>query len=380
MQKIIIDGNVLVEDHFSGIGQYSANLINSFDQLLSENKYKKDFSIKLFVCFDKKNEIKKYQFKNIKVVYLPIKLRYYNALFHRNLLPPLDLLLGRGTYIFPKFISTKLFSSPSIPIIYDLTFKIVPQYGEPNNVNYLQKNIKKTIDKAKKIITISNNSKKDIVKFYRVSENKIIVAYPAANPDLFYPINQQIIQSAKEKYCIKKDYILSLSNLEPRKNIESIIEAYCQYIDQNKKSNIELVIFGAGGWKNNKLKNMILDKKSKGYNINTPKKKLTDQDKPSILSGANLLIFIPFYEGFGMPPLEALSCGTPIIMAKNSSMTEISTYEPFLVQETDIKEIVKKIKNIINNNIFYKQKIIENKNIYKKFSWQESAKKILDNL
>jgi len=380
MQKIIIDGNVLVEDHFSGIGQYSANLINSFDQLLSENKYKKDFSIKLFVCFDKKNEIKKYKFKNIKVVYLPIKLRYYNALFHRNLLPPLDLLLGRGTYIFPKFISTKLFSSPSIPIIYDLTFKIVPQYGEPNNVNYLQKNIKKTIDKAKKIITISNNSKKDIVKFYRVSENKIIVAYPAANPDLFYPINQQIIQSAKEKYCIKKDYILSLSNLEPRKNIESIIEAYCQYIDQNKKSNIELVIFGAGGWKNNKLKNMILDKKSKGYNINTPKKKLTDQDKPSILSGANLLIFIPFYEGFGMPPLEALSCGTPIIMAKNSSMTEISTYEPFLVQETDIKEIVKKIKNIINNNIFYKQKIIENKNIYKKFSWQESAKKILDNL
>jgi len=379
MHKIIIDGNVLVEDHFSGIGQYSANLFSSFDQLLYKDQYK-DFSIKLFVCFDKKNDIKKYNFKNIKIVYLPIKLRYYNALFHRNLLPPLDLLIGRGTYIFPKFIAARLFNSQSIPIIYDLTFEILPQYGEPKNVNYLQKNIKKTILRAKKIITISNNSKKDIIKFYHVSENKIIVAYPATNPDLFHPINQDTIQLVKEKYGLKKDYILSLSNLEPRKNIESIINAYCQYIDQSKKTNLELVIFGAGGWKNETLKKLILEKKSQGYSINIPQKKLTDSDKPPILSGAKILIFIPFYEGFGMPPLEALSCGTPIIMAKNSSMIEITSYEDFLVNETNINQIVEKITKLIDNNTFYRQKIINNKSLYKKFSWQESAKKILDNL
>lgn len=380
MKQIIIDGNVLVEDHFSGIGQYSFNIIKSLDQLLNNQKYKDNFKIKLLICYDKKKLAEKLKLDNIKVTYLPIKLRYYNALFHRNLLPPLDLFFGKGMYIFPKFISSRLINSLSIPIIYDITFEILPRYGEDKNVAYLHKNLPKTLKKAYKIITISKNSKNDLMAKFLVNETKIITAYPAVDKNLFYPRTKIEIENIKKKYALPKNYILSVSNLEPRKNILSIVTAFCGYVDKYHDKSFSLVIFGSGGWKKEKLMNLINQKIKLGYKIIIPKTGLTDKDKPAVLSGASILIFIPFYEGFGMPPLEALSCGTPVIIANNSSLKEITDHQKFFVNEKDIDQIINKLDFFLKNNAYYKNALLKNTNLFNYFSWIESAQNILDQI
>jgi len=380
MKQIIIDGNVLVEDHFSGIGQYSLNIIKSLDQLLDNQAYKDNFKIKLFVCFDKKRQIKNLQLNNTKITYLPIKLRYYNALFHRKLLPPLDLFLGKGIYIFPKFISPRLINSLSVPIIYDITFEIFPQYGEDKNVAYLHKNLPKTLKKAYKIITISKNSKNDLKTKYLIEESKIIIAYPATDKNLFYPRTKTEIENIRKKYSLPKKYIVSISNLEPRKNLLSVVASFCGYVDKHRDKSLSLVIFGSGGWKKEKLMNLINQKIKLGYKIIIPKVKLTDQDKPAVLSEALILIFIPFYEGFGMPPLEALSCGTPVIIAKNSSLEEITNHQEFFVNEKSTAQVINKLDFFLKNNDHYKKKLIKDSTLFNHFEWRESAENILNQL
>ncbi len=380
MNHIVIDGNVLVEDHFSGIGQYCFNIIKSLDELLNNPIYKNNFKIKLLICFDKKNQLKELNLNNIQVVYLPIKLRYYNALFHRNLLPPLDLFFGHGIYIFPKFISSKLINSLAVPIIYDITFELFPQYGEDKNVAYLHKNLPKTLKNAYKIITISENSKNDLKEKFLINEAKLIIAYPATDKNLFYPRTKNEITKIRKKYGLPEKYVLSISNLEPRKNILSIITAFCNYVDKYQDQSLSLVIFGSGGWKKETLINVINQKIKAGYKIITPKPPLTDQDKPAVLSGANLLIFIPFYEGFGMPPLEALSCGTPVIIANNSSLNEITNHSEFFVDEKNLDQITDKINFFLKNNVNYKNKLTRNTTLFHQFDWNKSAQNILDNL
>ena len=380
MKQIIIDGNVLVEDHFSGIGQYSLNIIKSLDQLLNNQKYKENFNVKLLICYDKKNKLNKIKLSNIKISYLPIKLRYYNALFHRNLLPPLDLFFGKGIYIFPKFISSRLINSLSVPIIYDITFEILPKYGENKNVAYLHKNLPKTLKKAYKIITISENSKNDLTKKFLVDKTKIIISYPATDKNLFYPRTKQEITEIRKKYSLPEKYILSISNLEPRKNILSIIKAFCSYVDKYQNQSLSLVIFGSGGWKKEKLMNLINQKIKAGYKIIIPKLLLTDQDKPAVLSGAKILVFIPFYEGFGMPPLEALSCGTPVIIAHNSSLKEITNHSEFFVDEKNLDQIADKINFFLENNVNYKNKLTRGTGLFHQFDWNKSVQNILNNL
>ena len=140
------------------------------------------------------------------------------------------------------------------------------------------------------------------------------------------------------------------------------------------------VIFGSGGWKKEKLMNLINQKIKAGYKIIIPKLLLTDQDKPAVLSGAKILVFIPFYEGFGMPPLEALSCGTPVIIAHNSSLKEITNHSEFFVDEKNLDQIADKINFFLENNVNYKNKLTRGTGLFHQFDWNKSVQNILNNL
>ena len=128
------------------------------------------------------------------------------------------------------------------------------------------------------------------------------------------------------------------------------------------------------------LTNLINQKIKLGYKIIIPKIKLTDQDKPAVLSGAAILIFIPFYEGFGIPPLEALSCGTPVIISNNSSLKEITDHQEFFVNEKNIDQIIDKLDFFLKNNDYYKNKLLKDTGLFNQFNWNNSARNILDQL
>ena len=314
-KNIYIDGLGLVEGHFSGIGQYILGIVRGIDQIIEDLKYSGLPYPNVYVFIPKNTELRfrQYNFKHINLKVLPLSFRSMAYMWHKNMLPPIDFFLGNGKYIFPRFVDMRLaFNKSCELVVFDLSYELYKQYSDDKNAEFLSKGVKRSINNTRKIITISENSRKEIINFYKIDPNKVVVATPAVDPSLFYRRSKDEINKVKAKYNIKGDYILALSNLEPRKNLKSLVDAYCT-LPKDFTNKVGLLLVGVNGWKIDELFNYIIAKVNKGYNIMRPSEYVLDKDRPAIISGAKMLVYPSHYEGFGMPPLEALACGTPVI-------------------------------------------------------------------
>ncbi len=379
-QKIFVDGLGLVEGHFSGVGQYILGMLRGMDEIIDEARYKGEVTPEIIVIIprDKVNKFNKFGFKHISYKKFPLPFRYMAALWHRGKLPPMDLWCGSGTYIFPRFVGMPLLFSKSVLIIYDLSYELHRQYSDEGNAIFLSNFVRKSVEKSEHVVTISKNAQREIIDFYKLPKSKVSVAYPATDPRLFYRRSPGEITKAKNKYGIKGKYLLALSNLEPRKNLQALVDAYCD-LPKSVTDKYALLLVGVSGWKTEALFNHIVSKVNEGYNIIRPSKYVADEDKPAIISGASLLVYPSHYEGFGMPPLEALACGVPVIAANNSSLPEavgkagklIDIAKPGPLLET-MKQTLGDIDGVADETLSKGPEQAE------KFSWKESARVILD--
>lgn len=380
--RIFIDGLGIVEGHFSGVGQYILGIVRGLDDILEEAKYTGEPVPEVFVIipYDSVKKFKKYQFKNVRYRVFPVSFRAMSALWRRRWLPPMDLLYGRGTYIFPRFVSMPLAFSKSILVIFDLSYELYRQYSDEQNAIFLSKQVKKSLEKTKKLITISDNAKKEIVDFYKVPVSSVKVATPAADQRMFYRRSQREIDEVKTKYEIEGDYILALSNLEPRKNLNALVDAYCA-LPKKYTDKVALLLVGVSGWKTEELFNKIVDKVEEGYNIIRPSKFVKDEDKPAIISGAKVLVYPSHYEGFGMPPVEALACGTPVIAADNSSLPQAVGKAGVLLPIDDNQKLQKTLLDFIENPKELSEKTLTAGPAHaRNFSWQKSSQVFLDSV
>lgn len=377
--KILIDGLGLVDGHFSGIGQYILGILKGMDELIDAEILagEKPTKVKVIIPYDKIHRFKKFGFKHIEYTIFPLPFRYMAALWHRNLMPPLDLLYGKAVYLFPRFIGMPLLFSKSMLTIYDISFELYRQYSDEGNAIFLSNGIKRSLKKTNAVITISKNAKQEIVNFYRVPSDFVSVATPATDPHLFYRRNKKEIASIKEKYEIKGDYILALSNLEPRKNLETLVDAYC-CLPESVRNKASLLLVGVSGWKTDTLFDKIITRVKEGYDIIRPSEYIEDIDKPAILSGARVLVYPSHYEGFGMPPLEALACGTPVITSNNSSLPEVVGSAGTMLNSTDIEGFSREIERHLTTNDISESALNEGPDRAELFSWQKSAQVYFD--
>lgn len=379
-QKIFIEGLGLVEGHFSGIGQYILGILRGLDEIIDRKKYLGEPYPDITVVIPRGTEARFRSFKLKHITYkrLPLTFRYVAALWHRGKMFPIDLWCGKGTYIFPRFVDMPLLFNKSALVIYDISFELFKEYSDERNAIFLSRGIKRSLKNTQKVITISQNARREIIDFYKFPAGKVTVATPAVDPIHFYRRDEQQIEEVKRKYKIKGNYILALSNLEPRKNLDGLVDAYCSLpISVTDKTGLLLV--GVNGWKTEELFDKIVGKVKEGYNIFRPSHYVEDEDKAVIISGAKLLVYPSHYEGFGMPPLEALACGVPVITADNSSLPEVVGKNGKMIKSTDTKGLAKAIEDALENNSELAKKTraagpaqAEN------FSWVNSAQVFLD--
>ena len=307
-KTIFVDGLPLVDGFFTGIGQYTLGIMRGFDEIIAEqiSKGEEPLRVRVVLPRDGVKKFLKFQFRNIDYVRLPIPHRYMAALWRRNLLPPLDLFLGSGIYLFMNFVSMRLAYSKSLVVIYDLSYELHREYSDEGNARFLSAAVERTVRGTDKIITISQSAKREIVEVYGVKDSFVDVAYPAIDRSLLYRRTDEEIRKVKEKYRLGSGkYILALSSLEPRKNLVTLVDAYCA-LPKSIRAEYALLLVGVNGWKIDKLFDHIIDKVKKGHNITRPSKYIDDKDKPAILSGASVLVYPSHYEGFGMPHLKRL--------------------------------------------------------------------------
>lgn len=232
---------------------------------------------------------------------------------------------------------------------------------------------------ADKIIAISEHTKKDIVDLLKIDKNKIKVI-PLATGDEFKIIkDQKLVDKIKNKYHIKGKYLLHIGTLNPRKNLLFLIKVFAQVV--KNIDDLSLVITGKKGWYYQELFDMAdrLNLKDKiiftGY--------IDDCDKPVLYNGASIFVFPSIYEGFGLPPLEAMKCAIPVISSNTSSMPEVLGNAGILLSPYDQKKWVDAINDILLNSSLRKKLSILSQKQASKFSWKKTATetiKVYENL
>lgn len=382
-KRIFVDGLGLVDGHFSGVGQYILGILQGMDELLEEMKSSGESypDIYVIIPYDKVGRFQEFGFKHLHYKRLPVPFRYLAKLWHRGLVPPIDLWCGRGDYIFPRFVDMPLLFSRNVGlVIFDLSYELHREYSDEGNAKFLSNRVRHSLKRTEHIITISQNAKREIVDFYKVSPENVLVATPAVNQRQLYRRSNDEVLRAKAKYGITaKHYILALSNLEPRKNLQSLVHTYCK-LSEAQRSDTALMLVGVSGWKADALFSEIIQKVSEGYNIIRPNKYVSDTDKAAIISGASLLVYPSHYEGFGMPPLEALACGVPVITSDNSSLPEVVAGVGEMVDVSQSDEALQKsLSHAVDNlELLSAKSLVNGPGRAAEFSWKKSAQVFLD--
>ncbi len=371
-KRILVEGTPSFRNR-TGVGQYVFRL---FDALFKIDKAN-DYYLYGLLFFGKKFEPPfKQGYKNIHyrlIRYLPSKV--YNVLSRRVAVPPIDILTAMRTdiTIFTNFVRTPLpLGSKSIVFIYDLSFKLFSQYSNDKNAYLMNKEVGKSAQKSDIIVTISENSKKEIVDTYKVRPEKIRIINPAIDHQYYYPRGQKEQTRVKSKYHIKTSYILYAGTIEPRKNIVTLLDAYAGLPDEIKES-YTLVLAGGKGWKDEDIYKKLEEYKNlniilTGY--------VADEDLPALHSGAEVFVFPSHYEGWGMPPLEAMACGTPVITSNNSSLPEVVGDAGMMLDASDTKGFTNNIAKVIKNKKLQQRMVSAGIKQAQNFSWQKSAEKL----
>ncbi len=370
--KIGIDITTLAFQGF-GVTNFTYNLVRNLLVIDKTNEYHLFYS-----SFHKsKNSLFLEEFKklgaavhkyNIPLVVLQIFWGKFDIF-------PVEWLIGKmDLFYFSDFLRPPLLpKTRGVTTIHDLVWKMYSQFHEDWIVKNHEIKIRKTIQNKDIITTDSFCTKHDLIKYYpEINPKKIKVVYPGIGEKFKPTSNKQKIKNILKKYGINypSNFLLYVGAVEPRKNLVRSIEVFSDLIKSSKFFDFNFIITGRAGWKNKNvfqvIKRLRLENKVRftGY--------VADEDLPYFYSAASLTVYLSFYEGFGLPPLESLACGTKVIAGDNSSLKEIVD-KKFLVNVNDRNKILKKMKYLLENNIEAESAMIR-----KRFDWKESAKKFLE--
>jgi len=232
---------------------------------------------------------------------------------------------------------------------------------------------KKMLKKTRFLLAVSENTKRDIINKFHYEEDKIGVVYPSADDD-FKPVEKDSLKEFIESTKLPEKFFLAVGTLEPRKNYPNLIKGFYEFLKNNK--DYHLIIVGKKGWKFEGIYKLIEELKLKnhvhilGY--------LSGKSIMNLYSLAEALVFPSIYEGFGIPPLEAMKCGCPVIVSNTSSVPEVVGDAGLYINPKNPASIAGVLTKLVSNKDLREKLIAQGFAQSKKFSWTLSAKKLLD--
>ena len=364
--KIWIDGyeaNVLQR---LGSSQVAFELIKSLEKIDRKNDYL--ILLPNSPLDDLPKERKGWKYKIIKPKRLWTRIALPLILYSAKKKP--DLFFSPTHYI-PRFSPVK-----RIVTIFDLSFLHFPKMFEGKDLWQLTNWTKFSVENADQIITISNFSKKDIISSYKVDKNKVTVAYPGYDKQNFkFQISNFKLNEIKSKYQVGDNYIIYIGTIQPRKNLIRLIEAV------SRIDSLILVIVGkttGEGKKGWMYEDTLVTPKRLGIEERVRFLGfIPTEDLPSLVSGAKAFILPSLWEGFGIPVVEAMACGTPVIVANISSLPEVVGPAGLLVDPYSIDQIEQAIRIMVSDKKI-RQKYAKAAVLQAgKFSWEKMAEIVL---
>ena len=375
--KIGIEGTPLFSfsGNLNGIGQYAKRLLEATQRSDKNIHFE---IVKQWLFFKKFTPpIKPGGHLSYRVVKWLPPILYYQFYKRAGWAPPFDLVALRkyDAFVYFNYVALPLTKkTPYALFVYDLSYIHYPQYTSPKNRQNLNKFLPGSVRRATHIVTISEYSKREIINHFKLPEDKISIVSPAVDQKVFYPRKSAEIAKVKKNYGVKKPYILSLCTLEPRKNLVGVLDAYEKLPEKIKQSYI-LVLAGGKGWLDDELEKKVGELSAKYEVIKTGY--VPDEDLPALYSGASVFVFPSFYEGFGIPPLEAMACGTPVITSDNTSLPEVVGSAGIMIKAEDTAAITKAMERVLSDKKLAEG--LRQKGLVQaaKFSWDKSAEDLM---
>jgi glycosyltransferase involved in cell wall biosynthesis len=294
-------------------------------------------------------------------------------------------------FFTPAHVIPLTFRGPAVATVHDLGYHHFPQAHTRFQVAYLHWSTRHNVRRSRQILADSRATRQDLIHFYDVPPQKVTVVYPGVDPSLAPVTDEQVLARVRKQYGINRPYMLYLGTLQPRKNLQRLVEAYVA-------SDVphQLVLAGKAGWLAQPILDTIFSHQSPGTQqaastlepsapgLQAPISDrihitgyVAEADKAALLSGATALLFPSLYEGFGFPVLEAQACGTPVLSADNSSMPEIANDSALLVDAQDTGAIGEGIRRLAEDEALRERLVQAGKKNAGRFTWRRAARQAL---
>jgi glycosyltransferase involved in cell wall biosynthesis len=361
---------IAIDAHSVGTGlggneSYATNLIEALAEIDSVNDYT------LYVTRDKAVARFSNRWPNFRVritlPHMPL-IRIPITLSAELRSHPVDVL-------HVQFTSPPFVPCPVVVSIHDLSFEHLPETFNRRSRAQLRFTVRRSARRAARVLALSEHARRDIISTYKIAPD-LVTAIPLAAPNHFHPVeDENELRRVRQLYGINGDYILSVGSIQPRKNLARLLSAYERLRQTRPPGRLpQLVLVGKRGWLYHETLKAIEELGAgvivTGY--------VPEADLPALYSGALCFVYPSFFEGFGLPPLEAMKCGTPVVTGDRTSLPEVVGDAGVLVNPFDIEAIASAISTLIDDSSLRSRLRIKSLNRARIFDWRETARRTLE--
>ena len=374
--KIGIDVRVLGQGGYGGVAEYIKNVVpllvlnnkEHFFYLFYNSFFDRGVDVLGILGLKVCDNVRLYNFRYPnKVLFFS---SYFNGLKFDRMMGVNDMDVFFSPHILPVSLSADI---PRVVMFHDLSFVHFPDFFDlKRRLWHFYVQPKKQAQKADIIITPSMNTKNDLIELYGVESAKIH-NIPLGASKVEY--NDDSFEKFRKEFSIPEKYILSLCTFEPRKNIVGIIRAFEIACQDRSMDGVSLVISGGAGWKYDDIITEYLSASVRSRIIITGA--VQDKYKWGLYKNAMAFVFPSFYEGFGLPPLEAMSCGVPVICSFTSSLPEVIGDSAILVDPYNVPVIAKSIVEIVSDERLRNDLSKKGTERARQFSWEKTAEQTM---
>lgn len=370
--RIGIDYTAAVNQR-AGIGRYTRCLVGALAELDDQNEYV------LFYAHGGQDNVGPFFADRPNFHERPVRLSQRNLaiIWHRLRLPihvervtgPLNLFHS------PDYNLPPLRCGRGIVTVHDLSFLLFPECHDRNLREYLERTVPLSVSRATLVLADSNNTMNDLVCLLDARPERVRVLYPGVDERLRRVEDEEVLRAAREKFGLHFPFILYVGTIEPRKNLGRLIQAYAR-LKTRRQLEHKLVIAGQKGWLYDDVFRRAVDLRV-GEDVIFPGY-ISDDDLPSLYSLADAFVFPSLYEGFGLPPLEAMACGTPVVTSTVSSLPEVAGDAALLVNPTDVDELAQAIARVLDDGDLRRRLSAKGVERAGSLTWRAAAKSLLE--